>query len=148
MKPDPGHVLERVMQALLTEIAPAVQPAYRQASVTMHAMLLASVREEMDRAAARRVEENAALRALFAAAAPNVRDAALRERLSSAAGTQDPSLRVPDLEAANLALRGLLIELHAHVETLAGPEARRIDAAIWRELAASTERRKLSLGTF
>ena len=57
----------------------------------------------------------------------------------------DASLRVPDLDAANLALRALLIELHAHVEELPGAEARRLEAAIWRELAASTERRKLSL---
>jgi len=146
VKPDPSHVLERVMQSLLAEIAPAVQPAYRQASVAMHAMLLGSVREEFDRAAARRAEENAALRALFADAAATLGDAGLRERLASAARTADASLRVPDLDAANLALRALLIELHAHVETLAGPEARRLEAAIWRELAASTERRKLALG--
>jgi len=148
VKPDPSHVLERVMQSLLAEIAPAVQPAYRQASVAMHAMLLGSVREEFDRAAARRAEENAALRALFADAAATLGDAGLRERLASAARTADASLRVPDLDAANLALRALLIELHAHVETLAGPEARRLEAAIWRELAASTERRKLSLSPF
>jgi hypothetical protein len=148
VKPDPGHVLERVTQALLAEIAPAVQPAYRQASVTVHAMLLVSLREELDRAAARRAEENAALRALFAEAAPAVREAALRERLAGAAGARDASLRVPDLDAANQALRALLIELHAHVETLDGPEARRIEAAIWRELAASTERRRLSIAPY
>jgi hypothetical protein len=148
VKPDPAFVVERVFQSLLTEIAPAVQPAYRQATVMMHAMLLASVREEMDRAAARRVEENAALRALFAEAAPAVRDAALRARLEGAAHGADASLRVPDLETGNAALRALLIELHAHVETLAAPEARRIEAAIWRELAASTERRKLSIAPF
>ena len=53
-----------------------------------------------------------------------------------------------DLESANGALRGLLIELHAHIEELASPEAGRIEASIWRELAASTERRKLSLGPY
>jgi hypothetical protein len=148
MKPDPTNVLERVVQSLLTEIAPAVQPAYRQASVTIQAMLLASLREEMDRAAARRVEENTALRALFAEAAPAVRSAPLRERLERAGRGVDASLRVPDLDAGNAALRTLLIELHAHLETLDAPEARRIEAAIWRELAASTERRKLSLGPF
>jgi hypothetical protein len=148
MKPEPANVLGRVLQSLLTEIAPAVQPPYRQATVTMHAMLLASIGEEMDRAAARRVEENAALRALFAEAAPGVRDAALCARLEQAARGEDASLRVPDLEAGNAALRGLLIELHAHVETLDAPEARRIEAAIWRELAASTERRKLSISPF
>ena len=53
---------------------------------------------------------------------------------------------MPDLEAGNRALRSLLIELHAHVEGLPGDGARRIEAAIWRELAASTERRKLASG--
>ena len=146
MKPEASHALERLMQSLLTEIAPAVQIPYRAASVSIQAMMLLAVREELDRAAARRVEENQALRALFADAAPTVTDAALRGRLGAAAASADASLRVPELEAANRALRALLIELHAHVESLAGPEARRIEAAIWRELAASTERRKLSLG--
>jgi hypothetical protein len=146
MKPEASHALERIMQALLGELMPAVQPAYRQASVAMQAMMLASVREELDRAAARRVEENRVLRALFAEAAPGVADAALAERLAAAAAGGDDSLLVPALEEGNRALRSLLIELHAHVEALEGSAARRIEAAIWRELAASTERRKLSLG--
>jgi hypothetical protein len=146
MKPEPSHALERLMQALLTELMPAVQPAYRQASVGAQAMMIASVREELDRAAARRVEENRALRSLFAEAAPVVTDAALRARLDAAAQETDASLLVPALEEGNRALRSLLVELHAHVEGLAGEAARRIEAAIWRELAASTERRKLGLG--
>ena len=95
MKPDPSRVLERTLQALLVEIAPAVTPSYRQATVTMQAMLLTVVREEIDRAAARRVEENGALRALFAEAAPAVREAGLRERLASAAASADASLPRP-----------------------------------------------------
>jgi hypothetical protein len=146
VKPEPSHALERLMQALLGELMPAVAPAYRQASVGAQAMLLASVREEIDRAAARRVEENRALRALFAEAAPAVADAALCERLAAAARGADESLLVPALEEGNRALRILLIELHVHVEGQEGGDARRIEAAIWRELAASTERRKLSLG--
>ena len=146
MKPDAAHALERLMQALLTELAPAVQPAYRQATVTMQAMMLLSIREEFDRAAARRVEENRALRALFAEAATGVADAALGARLATAAASVDASLLVPELDASNRALRALLIELHGHVEQQSGDVARRIEAAIWRELAASTERRKLSLG--
>ena len=146
MKPEATHALERLMQALLVDIAPTVTPPYRRANVSIQAMLLLLVREEFDRAAARRVEENRALRALFADALAAVSDAALGERLAGAAAGVDASLRVPDLEAGNRALRALLIELHAHVEGLAGDEARRIEAAIWRELSASTERRKLSLG--
>ncbi len=55
---------------------------------------------------------------------------------------------VSDLERSNAELRSLLIELHAHVETLEAPEARRIEAAIWRELVTSTERRALAIGPF
>jgi hypothetical protein len=146
VKPEASHALERLMQALLAEVAPALQPAYRQASVAIQAMMVGAIREELDRAAARRVDENRALRRLFAEAAPVVEDAALRERVGAAAASADASLLVPELEAGNRALRSLLIELHAHVETLAGDAARRVEAAIWRELAASTERRKLALG--
>ena len=146
MKPEASHALERLMQWLLTEIAPAVQDPYGTATVSIQAMMLIAVREEFDRAAARRVEENQALRALFADASPAVADAALRGRLAAAAAGTDASLRVPELEATNRTLRALLIELHAHVESQGGPEARRIEAAIWRELRDSTERRKLSLG--
>jgi hypothetical protein len=145
MKPDPTHALERLMQALVGEIAPAVEPAYRKATVSVHAMIALCVREEIDRAAARRVAENAALRALFADALPAVADAGLRERLAAASAGADASLLVPDLDASNRALRALLIELHAHVEGQPGERARRVEDAIWRELAASTERRKLSL---
>ena len=148
MKPEATHALERLMQALLTEIAPAVQPAYRQATVSIQAMTLLAVREEFDRAAARRVEENRALRALFTDAEQCVGDPQLRARLSTAATSADASLLVAELELGNRALRALLIELHAHVESLPGEKARRIEAAIWQELATSTERRKLSLGPF
>ena len=79
---------------------------------------------------------------------PVVADPELSARLSQAAATGDASLLVSKLEIANGVLRGLLIELHAYVEELDSPEAKQIETAIWRELAASTERRKLSLGPF
>jgi hypothetical protein len=148
VKPDPQRVLELTAAQLGGEILLAVQPRYRQAGVGMLAGLLGAIREEFDRAAARRVEENAVLRALFARGAEICTDAALAAQLRAAAVTRDDSLLVPALDAANRQLRALLIALHAHAEMLATPEARELDAAIWRELAASTARRKLSLGAF
>jgi hypothetical protein len=148
VKPEVSRVLEVTAQALLTEIAPHVAPPYRQASVLGAALLLGSIREELDRIAERRVEENRALCALFADAQAVVEDAALRARLSEAANAVEPGFRISALEARNAALRELLIALHAHVETLAAPAARRVEAAIWRELAASTVRRRLSLNAF
>jgi hypothetical protein len=110
--------------------------------------MMIAVGEEFERAASRRVDENQALRRLFADAVPAVEDAELRGRLEVAATGSDGDLKVSALEASNSALRGLLIELHAHVEELESAPARRIEEAIWRELAASTERRRLAIGPF
>lgn len=136
------------MQRLLADVVPHLEPAYRRISLSLEAVMLLCVREELDRGAARRVDENRTLRAIFADAAPHVADAALRQELREAAGGEDASLLVPDLERTNQELRGLLIRLHADVETQDAPEARRVEAAIWRELRASTERRKLALAPF
>lgn len=134
-----GHLLGRTGPAL---------SGYDQSSVMLLATMLGSVREEFDRAAARRVAENAALRMLFAEAASIVEQGDLGQRLREAAAEEDRDLTVPALEAANVRLRQLLIELHAHVEGLGSEAARVLEAAIWRELAESTERRKLALGPF
>jgi hypothetical protein len=148
VKPDVARVLEVMAGTLMVDVAANVTPSYRQASVFANALLLTNIREELDRIAERRVDENRALRALFAQAAPDVADAALRARLVEAAGSQEASLRISALDASNDALRQLAIELHVFVEAQDSASARRIEASLWRELAASTERRKLGLGAF
>ena len=148
MKPDVGRFLDVAALHLMTRTGAALEPGYEQSSIGVLAVMLAEVKQEFERAAARRVEENAALRALFAEAAPVVADAALGARLEDAARGVDESLLVSDLETSNAALRGLLIELHARVEELDSPEARRIEDAIWRELVTSTERRRIGIGAF
>ena len=148
MKPDPQRVLETTAQQLGLRAGDPALPRYQAAGFGILGGVLGAVREEFDRAAARSVEENAALRALFARGAEVAADAALAAQLRAAAAARDDSLLVPALDAANRQLRALLIALHAHVETLATPAARELDAEIWRELAASTARRKLSLSAF
>jgi hypothetical protein len=148
VKPGVEKVLEVLAGSFMIEIAPHVAPSYRQSSVGVSAILLTMVREEWDRAAARRVEENAALRALFRDAAPVVSDTELRHALETAAAEREPDVRITTLDAANDRLRELLIALHAHVEDLGSADAKRIDDAIWKELAASTERRRFALAPF
>ena len=148
MKPDVPLALQKLAGSLLVEVAPAVGADYLQRNTGVSAIMLQMASEEWERAAARRVEENEALRALFRDAAAAVADAQLGRRLAEAAGTRDADLRVSALEAANAALRALLVELHAHVETLAGPAARRVEDAIWAELRRSTERRAMALAPF
>lgn len=148
MKPDVPVALQKLAAALLVEVAPAVGVDYLQRNTGVAALMLNLASEEWDRAAARRVDENAALRALFRDAAPVVADAALRARLEEEASGTDGDLRISALETANAALRGLLVELHAHVEVLEGPRARALEDAIWAELRRSTERRALSFAPF
>lgn len=148
MKPDPDRFLQVAAAHLLGRTAPALGAGYEQSSVALLAGLLASLAEEYDRAAARRVAENRALRALFRRAVPVARDPRLRARLEAAAGTEDADLAVSALERSNADLRALLIDLHAHAESVDTPDARALDTELWRELVASTGRRALTRGPF
>jgi hypothetical protein len=148
MKPDVDLMLQLIAASLMTEIAPKISDDYTQRNSMLTAMLLQNAAEEWDRAAARRVEENGALRRLFAEVAPEIGDPGLRARLEAASGEEEESLRISDLNRSNDRLRTLLIELHAHLEEIDSDTARRIEATIWQELRVSTERRALSLAPF
>jgi hypothetical protein len=148
VKPDGDQLLRVLGSGLMADLAPRLTDDYLQRNAMMTGMLLAAAAEEWDRAAARRAEENAALRALFADAAPGIEDAGLRQRLEEAAGSGAGALLVAELERENAELRAIVIELHVHVEGLGTEEGRRIEEAIWRELRRSTERRGLSIAPF
>jgi hypothetical protein len=148
VKPDAGEMLGRIAQTLLADVAPRIADEYEQRSAMILGMLLVALAEEWERGAARRVEENAALRRLFAEAAPALRDRALRARVEGAAAGSDADLSLRALAAANEGLRALLIDLHAALEDDGSAEARRLEDRVWSELRASTERRRLSIGLF
>jgi len=133
---------------LIERVIPAIGPSYHQGTVGMIATLLAIVSEEWDRAASRRIEENNRLRELFKQAATTINDPALRSRIFQLAKTADHDFHITALENNNCALRAALIALHAHVETQTSAEARKVEAAIWHELAKSTERRRLMSAQF
>jgi hypothetical protein len=101
--------------------------------------------QEFDRAAARHVEENEALAALFTDAAAVVNDAALRNELHAAASGRSSGLLISALHERNRSLRALLIALHAHVENIDGEAARRLEDRVWAELVQSTQRRHLDM---
>lgn len=144
MKPEVPKTLQLLGTKLLFEIAPRLADDYGQKTASIIGGLLFTAAEEWDRAASRRFVENRELRALFADAVPLVRSAGLRTRLASAAEETDEDLRVSALEQSNATLRSLLIDLHAHVETLQSEEALRMDERIWDELRAGVERRAIS----
>lgn len=152
MKPDCDVYLGALVRELTEDLAPCLPGTWEQAAVMRHALLLPVVSQEFERAAHRRVQENAALRALFAQAIGIVKEPALLARLQAAATSHDASLLVSELDAGNRALRGLLVDLHAYVETLSEAashsDIESLETAIWQELAASTLRRAVTLGRF
>ena len=144
MIPSLPTTLNGIARTLLMDLAPQLQNAYAGQTLQISAALLMMVAQEFDRAAARLVEENDALLALFAGAVAVATDDGLRTALAdSAAGSS--TLRVSALHERNRALRALLVRLHAHVESLPGDAARLLEARIWTELAESTRRRQLDL---
>lgn len=148
MRPRVEVVFLTMAQDLIERVIPAISPTYHQGTVGMIATLLAIVGEEWDRAASRRVEENQRLRELFRESAAAVNDRALKTRILKLADTRDHDFHISALENSNCALRAALIELHAHVESQSSPEARKVEDAIWDELAKSTERRRLLSAQF
>ena len=148
MKPEAGKLIAVAAGHLMMKTAPALEPGYEQSSVAGLAALLMAAGEELERGVARRVEENAAMRRLFRLGAQRLGRPDLYPRLEEASVSTDESLLISDLERSNAELRELLIEMHAHVETLDNDAARMLERLIWRELVASTERRRLGLESF
>jgi hypothetical protein len=144
VRPEVPRTLQLLAQHLLAQVAPRLTEDYAQKTTGVVAGLLLAASEEFDRAAARRVEENRALRLLFADAASVVRSAGLRSRLVAASRGDDDDLRIAPLERANGELRMLLIDLQTHVETLQSEEALRVDERIWEELRAGVARRAIA----
>lgn len=134
MKLTGDRVLEGVIAALAEQVALHVDDAFAAEALRMAGSLVAIVGRAGDDAAAIRVAENAAMRALFARAGDVVSEPGLAARLAEAAGSTDPGLRISELDGETGRLRALLIELHAWLETRSSPEARALDDVIWRAM--------------
>jgi hypothetical protein len=124
MNPEVPAVLLQLAAVIGRNAAPGVPEPERASDLGITALLLAIAAEVWDGAAAKLVDENRALRDLLGEVGA------------------DEDLRLSALKAANDRLRTKLIEAHVAAEE-AGDEARQ--AAIWAELARSTERRLLSV---
>lgn len=123
MNPPVPAVLAELAGLMIRNAAPGVAPAERASDLGLSAALLGLAAEVWDRQAAILVDENRAVRALLGEAG------------------DDADLRLSALQAENNRLRAALIDAHAAAEAVGDSER---GDAIWAELAASTERRKLS----
>lgn len=134
-------VLEGIEETLRDRIAPQLTDPFAANDLRMALSLLAIVRLGREDEVALKVEENRRLREIFADAAPKLADGELSARLASAASSQDPGLRLTELDAETGRLRKLLVELHDYVDGRQDQEARRVSQAIWRALREFEEPR-------
>lgn len=124
MTPSVPSVLSELANLLMRNAMPDVPDAERASALGLSAMLLSLSAEVWDGAAHNLVEENRALRILL-------------DRPG-----QDDDLHLSALRAENDRLRAQLID--AQIAAESSGDISRQDA-IWAELRASTERRKLSI---
>ena len=135
MTPAVPAVLAEIAGLALRNAMPDVHPADRASSLGLSAALLGVAAEVWDGMAARLVAENRAIRPLLA------RGEEVGLDLAVLAAGDDADLRLSALKAGNDTLRAALIELQAQAEAKGATD---LQAAIWAELVASTERRKLA----
>lgn len=124
MTPSVPSVLSELANLLMRNAMPGVPDAERASALGLSAMLLNLSAEVWDGAAHNLVEENRVLRVLL-------------DRPG-----QDDDLHLSALRTENHRLRAELI--HAQIAAESSGDIARQDA-IWAELRASTERRKLSI---
>ena len=141
MKPEADQILNTSAFQLLTGTAPLLPAGYPQGTASLIAVLSVMAAQEYERGAAVRVIENQDMRRLFAELVAATADESLKTRLLAAAKVEDTDLNISSLNAANHALRRLLIELQAHMEALPGTKAREAERRIWKVLKASADRR-------
>ncbi|THD77115.1 MAG: hypothetical protein E7812_14260 [Phenylobacterium sp.] len=124
MTPEVPAVLLQLAVIAGRSAMPDIPDAERASDLGLTAMLLTLAAEVWDGAAHKLVAENRALRALLGAAG------------------DDDDLHLSALKTENDRLRALLIT--AQIAAEAAGDTKRQDA-IWAELRASTERRKISV---
>jgi hypothetical protein len=143
MKPDVQTVMMRSFERILTDIAPHLSSEYAIGSSSVIGLMMFQTATEFERAADIRVQENAAMRAIFADALDVLPEGDLRSRVKTAATSCDTSFKISELDKSNDALAALLIELQAYTETVEGAAARKLETQIWDELARAATARRL-----
>ena len=138
MKPDTALLLNSLAGEVAVKMVPQLDSDYARADGGLIVELLLAAAGDIDTAASRYIEENSKLRSLFSEASTVVGDEErgqdLGRELKTAAEEKEQDYKIKK----NDELSGLLIRLHARVETLKSGEARKIEDAIWNFLSART----------
>lgn len=133
-------LLKDISVALLTEISPSLKNEYASSNVNLMGYMLLNIANEYDCAAEIRVDENNKMRRIFSDSIRLVDDEDLKERLLTAANSEDQSLKISSLDEANNQLKALLIELQAYLEKKNSVECIEQANKIWEFLEDSASR--------
>ena len=142
MRPHCDHILRTIGTVLATEYMPMLETDHARAEIGLMALTLGVVSEEFERAAHRRIEENREMRKIFKEALVVVKDDGLKQKLVEASEKTEVDFHISALDQLTSELLEVFIELHAHVETLEGPEVRDLEAMIWQEIENRVKRRE------
>ena len=145
MRPQADHILRTTATTLITQYLPGIEKEHERYELGLSALLMMVVSEEFDRAAHRRIEENHALRRIFAESLSVIKDDDLKRRVERASERTEDNYHMSALDKLNCELQEVLIELHTHIEALEGEGARNINEAIWTELENWTKRREFMI---
>jgi hypothetical protein len=141
MTPSVREVLQGCLRAMMTPPSPDAGPDYAASRAGLAGMLVGLATAEAERAAGAAIAENADIRRLFVEVRGGEAD--LDARLAKAVSDTDADLSVPALDAANAALRRLLIELHEAVEARGEAAAHGAIVALYGRMAQG---RRMTLG--
>ena len=130
----PEMCLRGVLDTLQNRITPALTDSFAAETARLAGLVLTITTNGIDDAAAIRIAENAAMRALFRDAAGVVADAGLAGKLAAAGRAETSGYKLSELDRDNSQLRSLLVELHVAVEDQPGENARAAGSRIWRML--------------
>lgn len=148
MRPNEQEVLQGIVGALGTYIMPELQTEHAKLEMMLISVVLGSLAGELDGAAQKLVDDNAALRELArrgAGAIANGQNSDLAGELRSLADETDASVRLSDLSAANDKLHAAIGRLGVLAEGSDTPALREIRDAVIGRLREEAESRELSL---
>lgn len=148
MRPDPSIVLKGVVRTYARELLPELDSAYSKNSMILGNGLLNVLTVEFERLIDRLLEENRATAAILRDVTAILPDELLATKARTLGMREGPpNYRLSTVQAENDELRAMLIEVHAAIEAVPGPEAAAMNDRIWAELQASTRRRQVKGGS-
>lgn len=142
MIPHARKAVSFLAQRLLTHVLPDQRTAFGAADVAFLNLAFEMLGQDLERGVHARMEDIREMRALFASARKLAPPDALAAPLSQAETREPSDLRLEPLDEVHAQHSRALIELHAWVETLGGPEAARLDREIWQYLERHAERHR------